>query len=300
MVLADTARNMRAWATKNRPHIHPVQGSLPHKMYLYWRRHSTKQIPQENLCHLVRVLVFWAPAFWLRNALLAGPRVGRVTVPMTPVLSAVVALGYTVHRWTAGFAATVAGLALSVWIVLGIVAFVVMCKAVVESEADTPRMIWQISAQVLRRKRRMWGIFWISPVVAVALLAGTISLVLLLHITLVVPFDNYKIHLRIGRGIKWFLTLHPRNAKWLTPAWLGLVPAGYVLWTNHLARIAALVAVAVVLIVLTGTTIATSTSDLRRAAEKRALIDADRRKNLELERVRDRWRSLAGSEIFRL
>jgi hypothetical protein len=299
MVLADTTRSVRAWATKNRPHVHPVQGSLPHKMYLYWRRHSTKRIPQENLCHLVRVLVFWAPAFWLRNVLLAGPRVGRFTAPIIPTLATIAALGYAMYQWTAGFAATMAGLALSVWAVLGGVAFAIMCKAIVESNAETPREIRQASARALRRKKRMW-VFWTSPIVAVALLVGAITLVLLLHITLVVPFSNYKIHRRIGRSIKSFLTVHPHNAKWLTPAWLGLVPVGYAVLRYDWAQWIVIAAAFLVMGVWLATTCAALARPHLRAAEKRALIDADRRKNLELERIRGRWRSLAGSEIFRL
>lgn len=74
---------------------------------------------KENLCHYVRVLVFWAPLRWLVNGSVKGLRAW--VLPAAAVLA--VALGYTYYLWPETFltVATVAGKVLGVLVVAAVV-----------------------------------------------------------------------------------------------------------------------------------------------------------------------------------
>lgn len=55
------------------------------KMYSYWRQHGVfkKDDYRENLCHYVRVVLFWAPIAWLNEARLIKGKISPNTAVLT-------------------------------------------------------------------------------------------------------------------------------------------------------------------------------------------------------------------------
>lgn len=65
MNFQDKKQDVLAAGAKQRGQYSPEPGSFPTKAYNYYVEHDGYVPPQENFCHFWRVVVFWAPLYWL-------------------------------------------------------------------------------------------------------------------------------------------------------------------------------------------------------------------------------------------
>lgn len=112
MSLRSKAGNIRTHANDTRGVI--TAHGVPLRIYNYWRDNTLDNVGQENLCHFVRVILFWAPLMWL------GGVIRRYRTALTAMAIAVGATAIVMcSMWWSDFA-----LAL-LW--LAIVLFVLTC-----------------------------------------------------------------------------------------------------------------------------------------------------------------------------
>lgn len=67
MDLSDKARDVVAEGTARRGEYDPEPGSVPYRLYQDYARRGGRVPTRENFCHFWRVVVIWAPLFWVRD-----------------------------------------------------------------------------------------------------------------------------------------------------------------------------------------------------------------------------------------
>jgi hypothetical protein len=304
MTLAGTRERMRAWAERRRPQITLKEGSLPHVIYLYWRRRSKSKVVRENFCHLMRVLVFWVPMFVLRDVFTFGPKAGKVVVPVVPTSMFLGSLGIAYYLWADTFLNVVMWTGVVAWCIMAlfaIIAWIIFSKMVYDGFSMD--RAWD---RLTETKAGRVVVISLSILTLPALIAGAIAAgVLILAGGLVVGalyllFEKWEIHKPVGAGLKWFFVkLHVPGLDWLTPAWLVLVPIGWVIYELTLARWIAGIVVAVIAAFIAWDPVKKYVVEhhikpAREAAER----DRKLRERLALQARRERWRLLVSYEPF--
>ncbi|HSE61610.1 MAG TPA: hypothetical protein VLA88_04940 [Candidatus Saccharimonadales bacterium] len=301
MSFADIRSRLHQWATAHRPHVELAQGGLVHTIYMFWRRQSKKKIGQENFCHLVRVLLFWAPLFLLRNLMVAGPKVGAMRIWVIPTLTltgGLLTVGCLSHTLVQG----ITWVGLGLWGLLGLLMTYMWGMILKEWFWGT----FEGFDVEIGSSRTAKVVFIVATVLALPVIVafGVLALVLgplgygLLLLALKL-FDNWELHLKVQAAYKWFIDLHPPRLSWLTPKWLLLVPIGYFAWRFEVIRIGLVLfgtwSIVVTTAVLTANHI---NKKYRTPARERARRDKELRHRLTMEKRRMQWSQLAATPEF--
>jgi hypothetical protein len=141
-------------ANVNRGTLRVGRDSWHYKLYGYWVRHATWKAPatgyRENLCHYVRVVLFWATFSWFVNA---HPRRASWVRPWS-VLAAVLGLGtaaFLTARWPGEVAQVLLvslGVVAAVAAVAGLIALAIDHEEAVRGvfRTATRPLVWALCA----------------------------------------------------------------------------------------------------------------------------------------------------------
>lgn len=221
-----------------RPTVNVTEASMAYRMYHYWLSHSNKNVTFESLCRFARVLVFWAPLYWLREKVLAGPQVGKVRVPIVAsllCLAAGIALGW----WMPQIVITNVGI--SVYIIAGLVTSAYwLLMLVCEQEADGFKRKYGPLATLRVARLMVWLTLITLPV---QILVAIVIAVFVAAVALCVKIFEQDGWLAKGIDwLVWFFNLHPKQAAWLRPWWvLTLASLGFLLYYKESWRIPAII-----------------------------------------------------------
>lgn len=125
MSFRDKARSIREQGAAERGNYSPAQNSIPLRMYQFWANLRPQKVPtRENFCHYWRVVLIWAPLWFLLNKFVwfVSPKAGLVTVCAAAIVVAVylLSLGGTLAFQLLLFVAACVYVALG--LVLGVIA----------------------------------------------------------------------------------------------------------------------------------------------------------------------------------
>lgn len=142
MSFRDKARSIREQGAAERGNYSPTQNSIPLRMYQFWANLRPQKVPtRENFCHYWRVVLIWAPLwFVLRLAeKFVTSKAGLVTV----VIAAVIVAGYLLSLGGTLALQLLAGMAVGIYFAFGLVLGIMAGATRNSSDSFTEEFGWK-------------------------------------------------------------------------------------------------------------------------------------------------------------
>lgn len=202
---------VRAAGAARRRNWNPDPASIHYKIYQWWLKKSGKVIPRENLCHYMRVVLFWAPLRAVAKPLLF--------LAALTVICGLVAITVISPMDALGFAMLIFGFA---YLVFGTIIMKQQLHDILPDEIDKVRWLNEKTNTI-----NAGLVILTLPVVLIEsmLLIIILSLFTFLH-GLKEDYDAY------GRTRRWLMGAQFSDHKsfsWIHP-WL-IAPVGLITWS---------------------------------------------------------------------